>query len=29
MHKHMALDAGPIPPYFQLKTLLLDAILGG
>ena len=25
----MALDDGPIPPYFQLKTLLLDAILGG
>jgi DNA-binding GntR family transcriptional regulator len=29
MHEQMALDDGPIPPYFQLKTLLLDAILGG
>jgi multiple sugar transport system substrate-binding protein len=29
MHRQMALADGPIPPYFQLKTLLLDAILGG
>ena len=25
----MAFDDGPIPPYFQLKTLLLDAVLSG
>jgi multiple sugar transport system substrate-binding protein len=25
----MPIDRRPIPPYFQLKTLLLDAILGG
>jgi DNA-binding transcriptional regulator YhcF (GntR family) len=27
--KQMAFDDGPIPPYFQLKTLLLDAVLSG
>src|SRR5215217_7500268 len=25
----MEIDRRPIPPYFQLKTLLLEAILGG